>query len=142
MVAEDAILLVDADPADVEFTLLAFGENELGDCVRVAHGVGEALNLLYGEDGCHPALILLDLRLPDDGAVAVLRRIKGDWRTSTIPVVVLTSNAGADVLEAVGLGAAGTLAKPVDFEDFLDAVSAFSLYWRSRRAQRERAGSA
>lgn len=141
MAAQDSILLVDADPADVEFTLLAFGENELDNCVRVAHSVDEALELLFGEDACHPALILLDLRLPDEGALAVLRRIKGDWRTSTIPVVVLSSHAEAGVLEAVGLGAAGSLVQPGEVEKFLDAVSAFSLYWRSRRAQRERTGS-
>ncbi len=138
MSTQDSILLVDANPEDVELTLLAFSENDLGDCVRVAHGVQEALELLFGEQAFRPTMILLDLRFPDDAGLAVLRRIKRDWRTSMIPVVVLSPSDEAGVLEAVGLGAAGSLAKPVDFEEFLEAASGISLYWRSRRMQRER----
>lgn len=135
MIGTDAILLVDDDPADVELTLLAFNENDLGGSVRVARSAEEADELLFGNAGCRPNLVLLDLRLAGEEGVGILHRMKNDWRTATIPVVVLaSSSADPERLEAaMRVGATNHVQKPVDFDKFCAAAGAFSLYWRSRR---------
>jgi CheY-like chemotaxis protein len=136
---DQSILLVDADHANVELTMLAFGEAELGSSLRVARSADEAIEVLFADASYRPSLVLLDLRLPDPGAAEVLEQIKRDWRTSSIPVVVLASGHGVlDELDAAGLGVAGSLVKPVDLDEFIDAASAFSLYWRSWSSTRER----
>jgi len=77
-----------------------------------------------------PKVVLLDLKLPKVDGLEVLRRLKADERTRTIPVVILTSSREEpDIAAAYRLGANSYIVKPVDFEAFARAVSEVGLYW-------------
>ncbi len=130
------ILLVEDNPNDVELTLRAFSQNNLGNRIEVARDGEEALSFLFsrsadtaGPDG-PPKLILLDLKLPKVDGIEVLRQIKGDERTRAIPVVVLTtSREERDIVETYKLGVNSYITKPVDFDQFLDTVRQLGYYW-------------
>lgn len=133
---EAEILLVEDNPNDVELTLHAFRKNNLSNPIRVARDGAEALEYLFGLDGggkvTHilPRVVLLDLKLPKVDGLEVLRRIKSDPRTRTLPVVVLTSSKEEqDIVESYRLGVNSYIVKPVDFEQFTDAVRNLGLYW-------------
>jgi two-component system response regulator len=130
-------LLVEDNPYDAELTLTAFKKcNLMNQVLRVADGE-EALNYLFAtgsfaerDIGRRPRLVLLDLKLPKIDGMEVLRRIKSDDRTCTIPVVVLTSSQEErDVVTSYQLGANSYIVKPVDFEKFIEAVSEIGFYW-------------
>ena len=97
----------------------------------------EALDYLFGggtfagRDTTNlPTLILLDLKLPKIGGLEVLRRIRGNFRTSRIPVVVLTtSKEEAGVASAYNLGANSYIQKPIDFKEFVEAIQRLGEYW-------------
>ncbi len=108
----------------------------LANQVFVARDGAEALEFFFGEQsplrdiGVAPRVILLDLKLPKVDGLEVLRRLKGDERTRTLPVVVLTSSKEEpDIAAAYRLGANSYIVKPVDFEAFARAVSEVGLYW-------------
>jgi two-component system, response regulator len=131
------ILLVEDNPDDVELTLHAFKIANLGNQVHVARDGVEALDFLFCT-GPHagrgiqnrPRLILLDLKLPRLNGHEVLKRVKGDPRTSAIPVVILTSSAEErDVMRTYEVGANSYIVKPVDFEQFTEAVRDIGKYW-------------
>jgi two-component system response regulator len=131
------ILLVEDNPYDVKLTFDAFREHRMENRIHVARDGAEAIDFIFAE-GPHrdregmeqPKLILLDLKLPLVDGLEVLRRIKGDDRTRTIPVVVLTSSAeGPDITESYQLGANSYIVKPVDYEQFVKAVRDLGLYW-------------
>ncbi|MGA2287454.1 response regulator [Bradyrhizobium sp.] len=131
------ILLVEDNPDDVELTLHAFKMANLGNQVHVARDGVEALDFLFCT-GPHagrgiqnkPRLILLDLKLPRLNGHEVLKRVKGDPRTSAIPVVILTSSAEErDVMRTYEVGANSYIVKPVDFEQFTEAVRDIGKYW-------------
>jgi two-component system response regulator len=131
------ILLVEDDPNDVELTLHALSKDKIANRVKVARDGAEALAFIFGtsEDGgcvheeC-PKVILLDLKLPKVDGLEVLQRIKSDPRTKAIPVVVLTSSSEErDVLRSYQLGVNSYIVKPVDFEQFTQAVQQLGLYW-------------
>ncbi len=131
------ILLVEDDPYDLELTLHALKRNHLADRVQVVRDGTEVFDLVLGT-GVHaerparsaPKLILLDLKLPKVAGMEVLRRIKSDPRTRTIPVVVLTSSfEDRDLLESYRLGANSFITKPGDFEQFVAAVGQLGHYW-------------
>jgi CheY-like chemotaxis protein len=130
------ILLVEDDPRDVELTMEALSENNLGNAVDVV-GDGEmALDYLChrgkfaDRPGNNPAVILLDLKLPKVDGREVLRAIKADVSLKTIPVVVLTSSREErDLSETYKLGANAYVVKPVDFHEFVDAVKNLGLFW-------------
>lgn len=131
------ILLVEDNKDDVELTLHALRKENLANSIHVARDGEEALEFLFC-NGSHaersfdrpPRLVLLDLKLPKVDGMEVLRRIKADPRTSTIPVVILTSSKEErDLINGYGLGANSYIQKPVDFEQFRDTVKTAGLYW-------------
>jgi two-component system, response regulator len=131
------ILLVEDNPRDVDLTLRALKRHNLANRVVVARDGAEALALIFGDaEGnvpslpTRPRLILLDLKLPKVDGMQVLRRIKADKQTRTIPVVVLTSSSQErDIVESYQLGVNSYIVKPVDFDKFLDCVRQLGIYW-------------
>lgn len=125
---EVEILLVEDNPSDVELTMRALSKHNLTNRVHVVRDGAEAMD--YLRDMGRPKVVLLDLKLPKVSGLEVLKRIKSDDGTKTIPVVVLTSSQEEpDIAEAYRLGANSYIVKPVDFEDFVRAVSDAGLYW-------------
>ncbi|MFH1871385.1 MAG: response regulator [Pseudomonadota bacterium] len=134
---EVEILLVEDTAADAELTIRALKKNCLvNNLVWVKDGA-EALDFLFAtgayadRDRTHqPKVVLLDLRLPRISGVEVLRRLKNDERTRTIPVVVLTSSKeDVDVDECYRLGVNSYITKPVSFDEFVKVVGELGLYW-------------
>lgn len=128
------ILLVEDNPDDELLTLRAFERSNIANEVEVARDGQEAVERLHGNgDGVaslSPALVLLDLKLPKIDGLEVLRRLRADARTRLLPVVILTSSAEeSDLVAGYGLGANSYIRKPVDFEQFIEAVSTLGLYW-------------
>ena len=137
-VLEDVeILLVEDNPNDVELTLRAFRKQNLTNNIHVVKDGAEALDFMFGTGAYahrhvenHPKVVLLDLKLPKVDGIEVLRRIKADARTRSIPVVMLTSSQEErDVLESYRLGVNSYIVKPVDFGNFVHAVSELGMYW-------------
>ena len=134
---EKVVLLVEDNPDDVELTLRAFKKNNLLNEVVVAQDGVEALDYLFGtgayagrDTTALPQLVLLDLNLPRLGGLEVLRRIRDDERTKLLPVVILTtSKEEQDRLQSYLLHANSYIRKPVDFEQFSQAVQQLGLYW-------------
>jgi CheY-like chemotaxis protein len=135
--AEGDILLVEDNPQDAELTLYALGKNNLAKGIVNMRDGAEALEYLfatgrYGDRRIEetPRLILLDLKLPKVDGIDVLRRLKADPRTSSIPVVMLTSSREErDIMESYRLGVNSYVVKPVDFEQFTAAVGEIGTYW-------------
>jgi two-component system, response regulator len=134
---EKIILLVEDNADDEILTLRAFQKNNILNRVVVAHDGVEALDFLFGagayagrDPSEHPQVILLDLKLPKVDGLEVLRQLRGDPRTRRIPVVVLTSsNEERDLVVSYDLGANSFIRKPVDFDQFVEAVRQLHLYW-------------
>ena len=131
------ILIVEDTPQDLELTQRALRKAKLSNRIRVARDGAEAIEFIFceGPHACRkiedgPKVILLDLKLPKVDGIEVLRRVKGDRRTKSIPVVVLTSSKEQkDVVESYELGVNSYIVKPVDFERFASAVGDLGLYW-------------
>jgi two-component system, response regulator len=131
------ILLVEDNPNDVKLTLNAFATANLANSVQVARDGVEALDYLFGAEQNtdkkipdKPKLILLDLKLPRLNGHEVLKRLKGDPRTSGIPVGVLTSSSEErDVMKTYEVGVNSYIVKPVNFEQFTEAVRDIGKYW-------------
>src|SRR5271157_5466585 len=132
------IILVEDNPADVEMTLEALKERNLANKVHVLRDGVEALAYIMNNVDCRPGkadehrpkLILLDLKLPKVDGLEVLKRIRADDRTKSVPVVILTSsNEERDRTEGYKLGANSYVVKPVDFDDFARAVAEIGCYW-------------
>ena len=134
---EIEILLVEDNPHDVEMTLRALDKHKLTNKVHVIKDGAEALDYIfatgaYAGRNMHdtPKVILLDLKLPKVDGLEVLRKIKSDEHTKTIPVVVLTSSREEpDMIESYKLGANSYIVKPVEFGKFQNAVQELGLYW-------------
>jgi len=130
------ILLVEDNPDDEALALRAFKKCNISNELWVARDGVEALELLLGADGDKgtrrelPAVILLDLNLPKISGLEVLRRIRDDPHTKTLPVVILTSSKHEeDLVAGYELGANSYVRKPVDFNEFARAVSQLGMYW-------------
>ena len=131
------ILLVEDNPNDVELTLHALRKHHLANHVEVVRDGAEALDFVFGRGDYAnrdphnvPKVILLDLKLPKVDGLQVLRQLKSDPRTSSIPVVMLTSSREErDIIHSYELGVNSYIVKPVDFEQFIEAVRQLGLYW-------------
>jgi len=131
------ILLVEDNPEDVELTLRALKKNNVTNRVQVVTDGAEALEYIFGTDRYQdrptaqaPKVILLDLKLPLVSGIEVLRRCKLDERTRRIPIVVLTSSREEpDIQMCYNLGVNSYIVKPVDFQQFAEAVRQTGLYW-------------
>ncbi len=131
------ILLVEDNPSDVELALHALEKHNITNRIEVVRDGAEALDYIFCTGPyAHrriadmPKLILLDLKLPKVNGLEVLERIKSDPRTKRIPVVVLTSSREErDIVQSYQLGVNSYIAKPVDFDQFAEAVRQLGLYW-------------
>src|SRR6266571_9339106 len=131
------ILLVEDNPNDVELTMRALGKQNLASKVFVVKDGAEALDFMFGTGAYEsrkiqkrPKVILLDLKLPKVDGIEVLRQMKADERTKHIPVVMLTSSQEErDVTDTYNLGVNSYIVKPVDFSNFVHAVSELGVYW-------------
>jgi two-component system response regulator len=131
------ILLVEDNAEDAEMTTRALRRSHLANQLRWVKDGAEALDYLFcvgpyaGRDVRRPPkLVLLDIKMPKVDGIEVLRRLKADAATRTIPIVMMTSsNEERDVAEAYKLGVNSYIVKPVQFESFLDTVGKLGLYW-------------
>jgi CheY-like chemotaxis protein len=126
------ILLVEDNPNDLDLTRRAFLRRRASLPLQEAHDGAEALDLMTGWQNGEkmPALVLLDLRLPKVNGMEVLRRIKADPRTSSVPVVVLTSSSEPkDIQDAYDLGANSYLVKPGNYREFSAMAANIDAYW-------------
>ncbi|MDM9582277.1 MULTISPECIES: response regulator [unclassified Nostoc] len=132
-----SIVLVEDNPTDAELTIRALRRGRIGNNIQLLQDGAEALDFLFcrGEYAHRsmtnqPKVILLDLKLPRVSGLEVLRQLKSDPRTQMIPVVVLTSSAeDQDMIESYQLGVNSYIVKPVDFEQFNQAVQQLGFYW-------------
>jgi two-component system response regulator len=131
------ILLVEDNPQDIELTIRALKKRNLANSVYVVEDGAEALDFLFGRGKYdrrdvqkNPRLVLLDLKLPKLNGLEVLRTLKQDPRTRSIPVVMVTSSReDPDITAAYELGANSYVVKPVDFDAFVEAMSSLGFYW-------------
>ena len=131
------ILFVEDNPADAELTLRALKAARLANRIHVVQDGEEALDFLFrrgSEAGRRgellPRLVLLDLKLPKVDGMEVLRQLREDPQTRTLPVVILTSSKEErDVVNGYQLGANSYIQKPVDFTQFQETVKQLGLYW-------------
>lgn len=134
---EGPILLVEDNPDDEMLTLRALRKSNVANEIVIAHDGVSALDYLFGtgsyaghDSPCTPAIVLLDLKLPKIDGLDVLRRLRADERTALLPVVILTSSdEEQDIIESYRLGANSYIRKPVDFNQFAEAVQQLGLYW-------------
>jgi two-component system response regulator len=131
------ILLIEDNPDDEALTLRALKKNNITNEVVVLRDGAEALDYFFGtgkyvgrDTSLMPQVTLLDLKLPKLDGLEVLRQLRADPRTKLIPIVILTSsNEEQDRLKGYGLGANSYVRKPVDFNQFIEAVRQLGLYW-------------
>jgi two-component system, response regulator len=131
------ILLVEDNPSDIKLTRRALERSRITNQLVVAEDGVEALDYLFAR-GAHagrdvtnlPSVLLLDLKLPKVEGLEVLRQIRADARTRRLPVVVLTSSQEEqDIFASYDLGANSYIRKPVDFNQFAEAIRHLGLYW-------------
>jgi len=131
------ILLVEDNQDDMDLALHALKRGNLANNIFVARDGEEALDFLFCRGGFGhrsfdhpPKLVLLDLKLPKVDGMEVLKQIKGNARTKTIPVVIMTSSKEErDLVAGYNLGANSYIQKPVDFDQFRETVKSVGLYW-------------
>ena len=131
------ILLVEDSPDDVELTLLAMRHGGRANRIDVVRDGAEALDYLFcqgayaeRDPNTMPRAVLLDIKLPLVDGIDVLRAIKTDPRTQSLPVVMLTSSAqGRDLAACYHLGVNSYVVKPVDVDRFFAAVQQVGAYW-------------
>ncbi|MFP8955808.1 response regulator [Natrialbaceae archaeon A-CW3] len=130
------ILLVEDNPGDVRLTQEAFKEGRIDNTLHVARDGVEAISFLRHEDGYEdaprPDLILLDLNLPRKSGADVLEVLKNDENLRRIPTIVLTSSeAEEDIVSSYESYANAYLTKPIDPDEFIDALRTFETFWFS-----------
>ncbi len=137
MARPKTILLIEDNPDDEVLTLRALKKSNLTNDVFVVRDGVEALDYLFAT-GTHagrnakdlPTIVLLDLKLPKIDGLEVLKRLRANDATKMLPVIVLTSsNEQKDLVSSYSLGANSYIRKPVDFDQFVQAVNQLGLYW-------------
>ncbi|MEW6185509.1 MAG: response regulator [Thermodesulfobacteriota bacterium] len=130
------ILLVEDNPKDIELILEALADHHLANRVKVVHDGVEALEYLRCQGQYQlrpagdPAVILLDIKMPRMDGIEVLRTIRKDDRMKFIPVVMLTSSREEpDLKQCYELGVNAYVVKPVNFNDFFEAVKQVGIFW-------------
>lgn len=131
------ILLVEDNPSDIELTMRAFKRGRISNDVVVAENGREALDYLFGtgkyagrDIAQMPTLILLDIKMPVMDGLETLKNIRANQQTRRIPVVILTSSQEEqDIAASYDLGVNSYIRKPVDFNQFVNAVKNLELYW-------------
>jgi CheY-like chemotaxis protein len=134
---EVEILLVEDNPRDLELTLRVLRKNNLANSVTTVTDGEQALDFVFGRGKyagrdvtSHPKVMFLDLKLPKVDGIEVLRQVKGDERTRTIPIVVVTSSAEErDRIESYNLGVNSYVVKPIEFDAFVKTIGDLGFYW-------------
>ena len=137
MTNEIDVLLAEDSTSDAELTIRALKKNNLANKLLHVSDGAEALDFLFAKGkyadrkgADNPKVILLDIKMPKITGIEVLRKIKADARTKTIPVVILTSSKeDPDIKECYSLGVNSYVVKPLSFDDFTKAVTDLGLYW-------------
>lgn len=137
MADELEILLVEDNPRDLELTLRVLKKNNLANNVVTVRDGEEALDYLFArgryasrDRGKTPRVIFLDLKLPKVDGIEVLRAIKADVQTRSIPVVMVTSSEEErDRIESYALGVNSYVVKPIEFDSFVNTISQLGFYW-------------
>ena len=123
------ILLVEDNPEDEMLTIRALRRGRIKNPIQVARDGEEALTMLLTAEQL-PSVVLLDIKLPKVDGLEVLQRIRENERTRLLPVAILTSSSEQrDIIESYSLGANSYVRKPVDFDQFTQAVAQLGLYW-------------
>jgi two-component system response regulator len=133
----ETILLVEDNPDDIELTMRAFRKNNIANELMVARDGVEALDYLFCRGAFSersikeiPRLILLDLKLPKMDGLQVLEALRAEDITKLVPVVILTSSREEqDLISGYKFGANSYVRKPINFNEFVDAVRNIGLYW-------------
>jgi len=131
---EKYIFLVEDNPDDEMLTRRALKKNNILNDIVVARDGAEALEFLYGggmeKVGSLPEIVLLDLNLPKVNGLEILHKIRQEQKTQLLPVIILTtSDEDRDRIESYKLGANSYIRKPVDFDQFSDAILQLGVYW-------------
>ena len=134
---EVEILLVEDNPQDLELTMRALRKNNLANAITTVSDGEAALDFLFargpyaGRDiNNHPRVVFLDLKLPKVDGIEVLRQVKMDERTKSIPIVVVTSSAEErDRVESYQLGVNSYVVKPIEFDSFVKIIAELGFYW-------------
>ena len=137
MNAVQDILLVEDSQNDIDLAIYALREEKLANNIFVVRDGKDALDFLFCRNtfaersfNHPPKLVLLDLKLPKIDGLQVLKELKNDSRTKSIPVVIMTSSSEErDLVEGYNLGVNSYIQKPVDFEQFRKTVKTLGLYW-------------
>lgn len=136
MIKKFDILLIEDNPSDIKLTMKAFEKMNLSDRVFIVNDGEQALEVIFNKEKIisggiiEPKIILLDLNLPKIHGLEVLEEIKSNERTRIIPVVILTSsNEESDLYRSYKLGANSYIVKPVEYENFVKAVTEIGIYW-------------
>jgi len=132
-ISSGSILLVEDNLDDIDLTLMAFRKNNIQNEVLVAKTGERALELLHGEGSeknSLPAVVLMDINMPGMSGLEALKHIRSHPRTRALPVVILTSSKeDQDIIDGYGSGANSYIRKPVNFNEFVEAVKQLGMYW-------------
>lgn len=124
------ILLVEDNPDDANLAIRALKKNNLANHLLHLEDGQQVLDYIFNDDNAMPRLILLDLKMPKVDGIEVLKRLKADDKKKLIPVVMLTSSKEeSDIVKTYQLGVNAYIVKPVDFDQFVKAVTDLGLFW-------------
>ena len=124
------ILLVEDNPDDRDLTIMALKDSKIANEIDVARDGEEALRYFEDQSRPLPVLVLLDLKLPKIMGIDVLKRLRAEERTKLVPIVVLTSSQEeSDRYQSYVEGVNAYVVKPVQFDDFFEAVKQLGLFW-------------